>query len=153
MRKIISIILVVFILVYCSGCNVKESKNENEETKSKIALVCNFIDAQEESAGYEIYNSMVEYYSNENHPARKYHPQSDSVLHIIQAIESAIIDGYNVISVIGDNYGNAVSSIASQYPHIKFVIFGMSDAIALHNNVYCCNLDTDYLVFYNSILK
>ena len=153
MRKIISIVLVVIIIAFCCGCN-KNNNNITSETKSyKIALVCNFDDAKDGKIGANIYKSISDFYGLENHPGRKFHPRSDESLHIISSVESAITDGYNVITVIGNEYGNAVSSIAAEYPYIIFVVFGMSGAIALHNNVYCSNIGVDYLAFYNSILK
>ena len=153
MRKIISIVLIVLIVAFCCGCNKEHNNVISETNLYKIALVCNFDDAKEGKTGANIYKSISDFYGLENHPGRKFHPQSDKSLHIISSIENAISDGYNVITVIGNEYGNAVSSIAAEYPHIIFIIFGMSDAIALHNTVYCNNIGIDYLAFYNSILK
>lgn len=153
MKKIFVILLCASLFITLVGCNKVEENQNNIDFKYKIALVCDYSDTQEEGIGVEIFNSIESYYNTSKNPAKKYHPQSNKSQHIISSINTAINDSSNVITVIGNEYGNAVSSIAAEYPHITFVIIGMSDAIALHNNVYCCNLDTDYLEFFKSILK
>lgn len=151
MKKVVLFLLIISITCFGSSCKNKElTANDN---KYKIALVCNISYLEPDAVGTEIYNDIESFYSETKKPSRKFHPQSDERLHIISAVESAIGDGYNVISVIGNVYGNAISSIAAEYPHITFIIFGMSDAIALHTNVYCSNLDVNYLEFFNNILK
>lgn len=153
MKKLVSVFLVLMLMVSCCGCNNSTDETPIKAKDYKIALVCNFTDTIDDGVGVDIFNSIKEFYSSKNHHGKKYHPQNDSAVNIINCIEGAINDGYDVICVIGDDYGNAVSSVAAQYPNTIFVIFGMKGAIALHNNVYCCNLNQDYLSFYNSILK
>ena len=151
MKKIFALIFASIMIFSFASC---KSINEQPNLSNyKIALVCNFNDTQEDSLGVDIFHSIEKFYDSSKNLGRKYHPQSNKNLHIISTVASAINDGYNVISVIGNEYGNAISSIAAEYPHITFVIFGMTDAIALHNNIYCCYLNSDYLAFYKSILK
>ena len=151
MKRIISLTLCLVFTFSFMSCN-KKTDDASSDNSYKIALIttnetktqnCNFNNVHDACKQYDTENSQK---------FRNYIPNDFKNTSIVASIDNAILDGFNVLTFIGDEYIGAVSSVATQNHGIVFIIFCASAEIALHSNIYCCPAGEDYYKFICSVL-
>ena len=105
----------------------------------KVALVTDYGSVDDSPYNQAAWEGVKEFCNANNVEYTYYRPASDSTDARVEAIETAINDGYNVIVMPGYLFGEAVVTVQDWYPGIYFIAVDMGAG----------NLTFDYNTYYD----
>ena len=158
MKKLLSLILVLAMVLSLVACGNKETNNtdnnntntnnQQEENKPaenkefKVAMVTDYGDITDQSFNQTTYEACQAFCTENSLDFTYFKPASDSDEDRIASIEQAIDEGYNVIVMPGYAFGKAIKETAGDNPDVTFIALDVSqgdlgDDYVVPSNLYC----------------
>lgn len=129
MKKLLSVLLAVFMVFALVGCGSNEAAAPVEDevaNEYKIAMITDYGDITDESFNQATYEGCKEFAAANGLEFNYFKPAGDSTAERIAMIESAIDEGFNVIVTPGYAFGEALGTVVPENPDVKFIALDVS---------------------------
>lgn len=148
MKKLVSALLAGVMatsLVACSSSSSSSSASAAGTTSDmKVAMITDSGEITDKSFNQTTYESSKEWAEANGSDFKYYKPSGDSTDARVQAIETAISEGYNTIVMPGYLFAGAVVSTAKDYPDVKFIALDCGEGDLLEAGVTAAGEKYDY---------
>lgn len=159
MKKLLSLILCLVMVLSLVACGGDKEANNNNDTNTntenqqddntpvdntafKVAMVTDYGDITDQSFNQTTYEACQAFCTEKGLDFTYFKPASDSDEDRIASIEQAIDEGYNVIVMPGYAFGKAIKETAGDNPDVTFIALDVSqgdlgDDYVVPSNLYC----------------
>jgi basic membrane protein A len=110
----------------------------------KVAMITDSGEITDKSFNQTTYESSKEWSEANGAEFKYYKPAGDNTDARVQAVETAISEGYNVIVMPGYLFAGTVVSCAKQYPDVKFIALDCGEGDLLEAGVTAAGEKYDY---------
>ncbi len=129
MKKILSGLLagvMTLSLVGCSSSTTSTSASTSTDDTAatsdmKVAMITDSGEITDQSFNQTTYEASKEWAEDNGSEFKYYKPSGDSTDARVQAVETAIAEGYNVIVMPGYLFAGTVVEVCEEYPDVKFI--------------------------------
>lgn len=148
MKKLFKLVLsgiMATSLVACSSSNTEGSTATNSETSDmSVAMITDSGEITDKSFNQTTYEASKAWAEKNGADFKYYKPSADNTDARVQAIETAIAEGHNVIVMPGYLFAGSVVQCAKDYPDVKFIALDCSEGDLLEAGVTAAGEEYDY---------
>lgn len=149
MKKLVSALLAGVMatsLVACSGTSSTASSASSSASSSemKVAMITDSGEITDKSFNQTTYESSKEWSEANGAGFKYYKPAGDNTDARVQAVETAISEGYNTIVMPGYLFAGTVINCAKSYPDVKFIALDCGEGDLLEAGVTAAGEKYDY---------
>lgn len=153
MKKLFKMVLAGVMatsLVACSSSSSETTESAaaasttEETSEMSVAMITDSGEITDKSFNQTTYEASKAWAEENGADFKYYKPSSDSTDARVQAIETAIAEGHNVVVMPGYLFAGAVVACASDYPDVKFVVLDCSEGALLEAGVTAAGEEYDY---------
>ena len=151
MKKILSLLLAVVMLLSLAACGGSGDNGDNGaasgKSEYKIAMLSDFSGINDQSFNQTTWEACSAFGETTGMEIRYYLPTTSDDTGRIAAAEMAIADGYNVIVMPGYAFAATVVELGNNYPDVKVIALDVSKgdllekAVAAKGETYDYNAD------------
>lgn len=141
MKKIISFVLILIIVLSLVSCNSTNTNSKDPSDEMRVAMVTDSGDINDQSFNQATYEAIVNYCKKNNIEYKYFKPTNDSDADKIQSIQIALDQGYNVIIMPGFSFGYAIETTVNLL-NIPFIGIDLNESNFSKNYKYPINLAT-----------
>ncbi len=132
-------------LVACSSSNTEGSTaTTSETTDMSVAMITDSGEITDKSFNQTTYEASKAWAEKNGADFKYYKPSADNTDARVQAIETAIAEGHNVIVMPGYLFAGSVVQCAKDYPDVKFIALDCSEGDLLEAGVTAAGEEYDY---------
>lgn len=159
MKKVLSILLVVVLLLSCAACGKKDAKKDSG--KVQIAEVIQSSSSIDDRSFCQGTYEGIKKYADENNLTYGYYQSSDdSVAEMVNAIKLAVNGGAEIVIAPGYSWNAAIYEAQTMYPDVSFVIIdgepnNGTETVAGENtySIYFAEQQAGYLAGYAAVIE
>ncbi len=148
MKKLFKLVLsgiMATSLVACSSSNTEGSTATTSETSDmSVAMITDSGEITDKSFNQTTYEASKAWAEKNGADFKYYKPSADNTDARVQAIETAIAEGHNVIVMPGYLFAGSVVQCAKDYPDVKFIALDCSEGDLLEAGVTAAGEEYDY---------
>jgi basic membrane protein A and related proteins len=149
MKKLFKLVLSAVMatgLVACSSSSTTDGSTATTSATSdmSVAMITDSGEITDKSFNQTTYEASKAWSEENGVDFKYYKPSDDSNDARVQAIETAIAEGHNVIVMPGYLFAGAVVDCASNYPDVKFIALDCSEGDLLEAGVTAAGETYDY---------
>ncbi len=148
MKKLFKLVLsgiMATSLVACSSSNTEGSTaTTSETTDMSVAMITDSGEITDKSFNQTTYEASKAWAEKNGADFKYYKPSADNTDARVQAIETAIAEGHNVIVMPGYLFAGSVVQCAKDYPDVKFIALDCSEGDLLEAGVTAAGEEYDY---------
>lgn len=149
MKKLFKLVLSAVMatgLVACSSSSTTDGSTATTSATSdmSVAMITDSGEITDKSFNQTTYEASKAWSEENGVDFKYYKPSSDSNDARVQAIETAIAEGHNVIVMPGYLFAGAVVECAANYPDVKFIALDCSEGDLLEAGVTAAGETYDY---------
>ncbi len=137
MKKIFSIIAIVFLAVILSACSTK---------KYELAMITDIGTIDDGSFNQGTWEGVQKYADEKSMTHKYYKPASGSTKDYVDAIDLAVKAGAKVVVTPGYLFSEAIYECQTKYPNVKFILIDSTPADANGNESIASNT---YAILFN----
>lgn len=149
MKKLFKLVLsglMATSLVACSSGKDTDGSNKTTSATSDIsvAMITDSGEITDKSFNQTTYEASKAWSEKNGADFKYYKPSADTTDARVQAIETAIAEGHNVVVMPGYLFAGSVVACAKEYPDVKFVALDVAEGDLLEAGVTAANEQYDY---------
>ena len=127
MKKLLTVLLAVLMVVGLVGCTKKENEGGEEKAAIKVAMISDYGDITDQSFNQTTYEACKAFCESKKLAFTYFKPTADDDAARIEMIDKAVGEGYNVIVMPGYAFAAAVVYGSKTYPDVKFVALDVAE--------------------------
>ena len=149
MKKLFKLVLsglMATSLVACSSGKDTDGSNKTTSATSDIsvAMITDSGEITDKSFNQTTYEASKAWSEKNGADFKYYKPSADTTDARVQAIETAIAEGHNVVVMPGYLFAGSVVACAKEYPDVKFVALDVAEGDLLEAGVTAAGEKYDY---------
>lgn len=119
MKRIISVLMIITMVLCMTSCGEPDKKNGKESEKAEIAMIADSSEIKDGSFTQSIWSCVENFAMDNGLTAERYKTKEENYM---QTIQKAVENGAKLIIADGSNFETAVYSAQSSYPDVKFLL-------------------------------
>ena len=126
MKKILSILLVLVMVLSLAACGGNGDAPAADAAEYKVAMITDYGDITDQSFNQTTYEACKAFADANGIGFTYFKPAGDSDAERVAMIEKAIDEGYNVIVMPGFAFAGSIYAVQDVYPDVKFIALDVS---------------------------
>ena len=141
MKKLVSILLVVSMVLSMTACgSTEEESTATDDSEYRVAMITDAGDITDQSFNQTTYEACSAYCSENDVEFTYKKPDGDTDYARIAMVDVAVAEGYNIIVMSGYIFAATLVEVTYKYPDVKFIVLDMTAgdiiAAAVGNKYY-----------------
>ena len=141
MKKLVSILLVVSMVLSMTACgSTEEESTATDDSEYRVAMITDAGDITDQSFNQTTYEACSAYCSENDVEFTYKKPGGDTDYARIAMVDVAVAEGYNIIVMSGYIFAATLVEVTYKYPDVKFIVLDMTAgdiiAAAVGNKYY-----------------
>lgn len=141
MKKLVSILLVVSMVLSMTACGAAEEESTaTGDSEYRVAMITDAGDITDQSFNQTTYEACSAYCSENDVEFTYKKPDGDTDYARIAMVDVAVAEGYNIIVMSGYIFAATLVEVTYKYPDVKFIVLDMTAgdiiAAAVGNKYY-----------------
>ncbi|SFG74369.1 basic membrane protein A [Lachnospiraceae bacterium C7] len=141
MKKLLSMLLIVTMVVGLAACGSSDSKKKTKVSENDVALITDVGTIDDESFNQATWQGVKQYCKENGYKCDYKKPTEDSTDARVAAIMQACGEGYKTIVLPGYLFGDAITQVQDSFPNVKFVAIDVAkgdlNGKKINDNVVC----------------
>ena len=126
MKKILSLLLALAMLLSLTACGGTAEEPATAETDYKVAMISDYAGITDQSFNQTTWEACLAFGEATGNEVKYYKPVTNDTAGRVASAELAISDGYNIIVMPGYAFAGSVAELSGNYPDVKFIALDMS---------------------------